>query len=219
MRDLVVITADADMQAVMKAVLNRPQSLGIRRVDHEVRRHDGRDSGLFHAGPEASRSLKGRFRYLLLLWDFHGSGQEHRAGATAESTADNVQSRLDAVTWKEISLATAMNPELEEWLWHNPVSVGKWLGQSGDTQLEAWMNDYSRQQEITVDAATRCRPKELLEFVCRKRWRRSPRVQDFDRIATAASLADWQNSPTFKSVVERLRIWFPPQPSVRVITP
>ena len=72
MRDLVVITADADMEAVMRAVLKRPQALGIRDIAFEVRRHDGRDAGVFQNGPEVTRTLKSDFDRLLMLWDHHG---------------------------------------------------------------------------------------------------------------------------------------------------
>ncbi len=212
MRDLVVITADADMEAVMKAVLQRPLALGIRRVDHEVRRHDGRDSGLFQYGPEATRSLKGTFRHLLLLWDFHGSGQEHKA--TPESSAANLQLRLDAISWKGVSVAVAIAPELEEWLWHSTDAIRKWLGYADESQLNTWLGEFSTQQGKPVELVKRELPKELFQFVCHRRWKRQARVQDYAQIAEVASLVDWQSSPTLKAVTEQLRTWFPPQTSV-----
>ncbi len=209
MRDLVVITADADMEAVMKAVLQRPLALGIRPVDHEVRRHDGRDSGLFQHGPDATRSLKGDFQRLLMLWDFHGSGQERKA--TAESSAAALCSRLDAISWKGISSGVSIDPELEEWLWHNPAAIEKWLPAGDRGKLGVWVEDFSGSRGETVESAKRRSPKELLEFVCVRSLKRRPRPQDYARIAEVASLADWQCSPTFKAVTGQLRAWFPPQ--------
>ena len=212
MRDLQVIAADADMQAVMQAVLHRHQALGIRPVDYEVRRHDGRDLGLYQDGPEATRSLKGNFQHLLLLWDFHGSGQEHKA--TPESSAANLQLRLDAISWQGVSAAVAIAPELEEWLWYNTAAIGKWLGHADESQLNPWLAEFSTQQEKPVELAKQELPKELFEFVCRRRWKRQPRVQDYAQIAKDASLAAWHSSATFKAVTEQLRVWFPPPPPV-----
>lgn len=46
MKDLFVLTADADMQAAMEALLSaRRRALGIRSIDFTVERHTQRDAG------------------------------------------------------------------------------------------------------------------------------------------------------------------------------
>jgi hypothetical protein len=56
MRDLFVLTADADMQVVFRALLARPSDLQIRPISFEVDRHPNRDSGVFRNGPELIRA-------------------------------------------------------------------------------------------------------------------------------------------------------------------
>jgi hypothetical protein len=51
MKDLLVLTADADMQAVFRAILDRCDALGIRPISSAVDRHLYRDSGVFSDGP------------------------------------------------------------------------------------------------------------------------------------------------------------------------
>lgn len=206
MRDLVVITADADMEAVMRAVLKRPQALGIRDIAFEVRRHDGRDAGVFQNRPEVTRTLKSDFDRLLMLWNHHGSGQEHKL--SPEASAEDVQRRLDGVTWRDRSNALALCPELEEWLWHSPNAIGKWLGVP-DSQLSIWQEEFANQTGQTLKAIKRDSPKEMFQFICRKHRKRLPRIQDYGQIAEVASLAAWQSSPTFKSMTEQLKTWFP----------
>ncbi len=216
MKDLVVITADADMQAVMQAILSRHQALRIHPLDYEVRRHYGRDAGLFRDGPEVTRSLKGEFRHLLMLWDFEGSGQERHA--TPEDSAASIQRRLDAISWKGISKGLAIVPELEEWIWHCPGAISKCGELDREDELYALLGNYCNRQGKSLDIIRRDEPKELLEFVWRKQLNRLPRPQDYERIARSASLVDWQHSPTFKAVTEQLRNWFPPRAAWEEVT-
>ena len=44
-RDLLVLAADRNMEAAVRAVLGRPQALRIRPLDFQVRRHPQHDSG------------------------------------------------------------------------------------------------------------------------------------------------------------------------------
>ena len=80
MKDLFVLTADSDAQAVMRSVLVRHKALGIRPIEAEVQRFPGRDSGMVKEGPEIVRALikKADYSRLILVWDHHGSGWHAR---------------------------------------------------------------------------------------------------------------------------------------------
>lgn len=210
MRDLLIITADADMAEVMRAILHRHQALGIRPVDYEVRRHDGRDAGLFREGPEMTRSLKREFQRVIVLWDYHGSGREHLE--PPDSSESNIQRRLNDVSWTGNSFGIAITPELEEWLWHSDAAIWKWLNHRSESALNDWIAEFSALQGIPGSDLRQKAPKELFEFVCFKGHQRRPLPKDYSRIASAASLADWQQSRTFGMLNLRLRAWFPTQP-------
>jgi len=74
MKDLYVLSADADAEAAMRSVLKRHRSLGIREITFDIGRNPMRDSGMVNTGPELVRLQKGKYKKALLMWDYHGSG-------------------------------------------------------------------------------------------------------------------------------------------------
>ena len=196
MKDLFVLTADADMQAVLKTILARHQALGIRKISFLVDRHPMRDSGMVKDGPELARMQvqKDQYARLVLIWDHEGSGHQ----GEASSAVAEITKRLDRASWIGRSGGIAIAPELEEWIWHNPESVAKQLGLPRD-RLDA---EFARR-----DAAAG--PKELLEYLFLRTLRRRPLPRDFEEIASVASVRQWMASESFGALVAMLRSWFP----------
>jgi hypothetical protein len=183
MKDLFVLTADADMQAVFRAVLDRSDALGIRRISFEVDRHPNRDSGAFTDGPELLRTKpKSDFRHFIVAFDHHGSG----CNSEPDDCARTVQDRLDSFTFKDYSMVVVIAPELEEWLWCHPSAIGN-------------------AQELGAIAD----PKERLHQVFLRRDKRKPRPRDYEAISTRADLQAWSSSPSFRVLKETLQNWFP----------
>ncbi|MBF0401798.1 MAG: hypothetical protein HQL90_13655 [Magnetococcales bacterium] len=207
MKDLLVYTADADAQAVMSEVLIRHQSLGIRAISCEVDRHTGRDSGMLATGPELVQFKKNEFRRVLLLWDHHGSGKE---GQSCEKTQQELVFRLEKYTWTNNNMAIAILPELESWLWHSPDALLQHL-QISEFDMASWQTEFTKRTAKDEDVASICReqPKEMFEYLVVKKERRKPRPSDFKAIARIASLDKWQQSPSFRMIVEGLKRWFP----------
>jgi hypothetical protein len=58
MKDLFVLTADADALALMSSILARHEALGIRLITFEVIRHPMKDAGVIKDGPETARMYK-----------------------------------------------------------------------------------------------------------------------------------------------------------------
>ena len=126
MKDLFVLTADSDAEAVMRSILVRHKELKIRRIEAEVKRFVGRDSGMVSQGPEIARALvkKSEFSRLILIWDHHGSGWHARE---PERAVELIQRRLDGVTWADRSAAVVAVPEIEEWIWRCRSSMARHL--------------------------------------------------------------------------------------------
>lgn len=207
MKDLFVMTADADAMAVMNSVLKRPESLGIRPITFEVIRHTMRDSGVIKDGPEISRMYKGKFAKTLMMWDYHGSGLEARLSPT-DSIA-RMQGRLDSVTWEGNSGAVVLVPELEEWLWRNTASLCSYLGVEQD-KINSWLSEFPHpgKRRLPPAALIESYPKELFEYICIGKIKRTISPRDFEEIARVASLRAWQESESFARVVGLLRGWF-----------
>lgn len=205
MKDLFLLTADADALAFMKSILSRHEALGIRPITFEHMRHPMRDSGVIKEGPETARMYKGKCNKALLLWDHHGSGHERRY--SAEDSAHKIQERLDGVTWSDNSGAVSVAPELEEWLWHSASSIAAYFCVEQD-QLFAWMNEYAVKKRSTVEKITKDFPKELFEFVCIDKLKRSISPRDFEEIGRIASINDLQGSASFAKILALLQAWF-----------
>jgi hypothetical protein len=183
MKDLFVLTADAEMQAVFRTVLNRPEALGIRPITFDVDRHLNRDSGVFREGPEFIRKTisKAEYSRFIIALDHDGSGCRKRP----DECAGIIQDRLDSCTFTNRSMVVVISPELEEWLWHDPRAI------DDDPQLTA-VSD----------------PKKRLHHVFLKRHQRQPRVLDFENIARRADLTAWTASLTFRAMQTTLQNWF-----------
>jgi hypothetical protein len=183
MKDLYVLAADADMEAVFRAVLTRPDSLGIRPISFALKLYWKHDAGVFREGPELLRAVpKGEFQFFLVAFDHDGSGCNTRPAECAKI----VQQRLDSCTFTDRSAVIVIAPELEEWLWCHPPAIGN-------------------AQELWAIAD----PKERLHQVFLRRDKRKPRPRDYEQIATRADLQAWNSSPSFRIMKTTLQNWFP----------
>ena len=214
MKDLFVLTADSDAQALIRAVLGRHRDLQIRPIAFEVQRFPGRDSGMVKEGPEIARALvkKAEYSRLILVWDHHGSGWHN---LSAEQAVTRIQQRLDGVTWADRSAAVVVVPELEEWLWRCPASIARCL-ESNAAELDIVTARVVSGLNSSLERCFREKPKELFEAVLYHKRRRQPLPEDFAMLGSSADLAKWRDSGTFGRFVEILRTWFPrekPAPS------
>ena len=205
-----MLTADADAEALMRAVLSRHKALQIRPVAFDIKRLPGRDNGMVNEGPEIARVLvnKSEHARLLLMWDHHGSGWEKR---NPDQATIRIQERLNGVTWMGRSSAMVLVPELEEWLWHCPESIAAHLGVSN---LE--FAELSERAAIRLaKPLQRCKreyPKELFGIVFHGRKRRQPLPEDFRVLGSSADLTQWRASETFGRFTQVLQEWFPVKP-------
>ena len=207
MKDLFVLTADSDAQALIKAVLGRYRDLKIHPISFEVQRFTGRDSGMVKEGPEIARALVKKTEYsrLILVWDHHGSGWHT---VNAEQAVTRMQQRLDGVTWTDRSAAVVVVPELEEWLWHCPTSIARYLG-SNAAELDAVATKAATGLNLSRERCCRDRPEELFEAVLYHEKRRKPLPEDFELLGSSADLIRWSASETFGRLVKILADWFP----------
>lgn len=206
MKDLFLLTADADALAFMKSILARYDALGIRPVTVEPIRHTMRDAGVIKDGPETARLYKRKCRKALLLWDYHGSGHEHRF--SPDDSAAKMQERLDGVTWIDSSGAVNIVPELEEWLWNDTSAIKRYFGVT-QGRLADWIDEYAARKRSTTAKITRSAPKELFEFICLEKLKRSISPRDFEEMGKIASIRSLQKNSSFAKIVTLLQDWFP----------
>lgn len=206
MKDLLLYVADADAQAFLNSLLNKPLALGIRQITFDIARHPQRDSGMVQSGPELTRMKKGKYQKALLAWDHHGSGRDHKQ--PPEQVREEVQNKLDSYTWSENSSVTIFVPELEQWLWYSENALISYCGISSD-QLNTWLSDRSTKLGKSIDVLKAEQPKELFEYVMRDRLKRTISPRDFAEIGKLAGVNGLMACESFRSVVDVLRSWFP----------
>jgi hypothetical protein len=122
MKDLLVILAGKNDEAVIRSVLSRHQDIGIHHLIFEINRL-GSDSKVVGYGPTLALAEKNRYRYFLCIWDHQGSGREKRM--KPNQVQGIVQKSLNGKTLKGRSKALVIDPELEIWLWQDKEAICK----------------------------------------------------------------------------------------------
>jgi len=206
MKDLLLYVADADAQAFMNSLLNKPLALSIRQITFDIERHPQRDSGMVQSGAELARMKKSQYQKVLLTWDHHGSGRDHKQ--SPEQVEEEIQNKLDSYTWRGNSSVTIFMPELEQWLWYSENALISYCNITIE-QLRKWLDERSNKLGKTVDALKTEQPKELFEYVMRERLKRTISPRDFAEIGRRAGVSQLMACESFRSIVNVLRNWFP----------
>jgi len=202
-RDLIVLVADGTMRATVKALLARPQALGIRSVDYFVVPHPERDPGVFHRAPEFLEPFHNRYRHALAMLDREGSGQE--LDLTREKIEEDLEGRLAEHWTHERCAAVALDPELEIWWWSDSPHVANVLGWTDrNADLRSWLVEEGYLDENDTKPA---RPKEAVQKALR--IARKPRSSAlYQQLAQKVSLRACQD-PSFTRFRRVLQDWFP----------
>lgn len=208
MKDLLVYVADADALAFLRSTLTKHQALGIRSISFDIERHPQRDAGMVQSGAELTRMKKGRYKKALMMWDHHGSGRDHKQEPS--EVGGEVQGKLDSYSWSQNSAVVVLVPELEQWLWHCENAVAAHCGVT-TAELEQWIAERAQKLRSTILAIKREQPKELFEFLMREKLKRTISPRDFEEIGKRASVAALMACDSFRSIMETLQVWFPPE--------
>lgn len=201
-RDLVVLVADKDMEQAIRQLLQRPASLGISALTHEVYTHPARDNGCRTASHELLRPLASQYRFALVLFDREGSGGDVIERGQLER---QVEGRLEANSWSGRCGALVLDPELEIWVWTDSSELDQVIGWAGrQPPVREWL----RAQGFTVNANGKPdRPKEALREALRH-VRKQPSASLFAALAAKASLSRCTD-PAFQKLKTTLQRWFP----------
>jgi hypothetical protein len=200
-RDLIVLVADKDMEAVVAGLLGRPQSFAIRSVEYDLFVHPRRDPGCLNEASEFLRSFCNTYGHALVLFDHEGCGRE---GTPPNELADLVREQLESAGWAGRSEAVVLAPELEVWIWTDSPHVARCLGWAHHAPpLRQWLEDSG----YWTPGVTKPRePKASLEEALREvRKPRSSAI--YGELARSVSLRG-HNEPAFLRLAGTLRKWF-----------
>ncbi len=202
MNELIILVPDKNMEAALKGILSRHQSLGIRQVDHRIYVHPARDPGCLGQGHEFLRPFTGLFGHGLVLFDRDGCGRED---CSREELEILVEGRLQTSGWDDRARAVVIVPELEIWVWSDSPHVAAALGSKDDIPtVRRWLTD----QHLWAEGRSKPDdPKGAMEKVLRINGRpRSSAI--YENLARKVSLQRCQDG-AFLKLRETLVAWFP----------
>ena len=133
-----MLVADQDMAETLKAVLDRPKSLGIRPIQHDVVRHLRRDAGCCRDASRRLRPYPDRYRKAIVIFDKDGCGREDDSRTHIQR---DVEQDLASNGWDgDRAKAVVIEPELEAWVWTGSPHAARVLGwQRGYDDLKGWL--------------------------------------------------------------------------------
>jgi hypothetical protein len=209
-RDLLILAADRDIEAVIRRLLRqRAPLLGMRDISFDVRTHPHRDPGCANGAHEFLRPFLKSYDRALVLLDREGSGAR---SDEREELETRIERDLRRNGWADRCAAIAIDPELEAWVWSaSPVveSVLGWDQSRMGVALRQWLFDRSWLKDAEIKPQ---HPKEALSEVLRRLGPRS-RISLFEQLCAELPILDCEDS-AFLKLRATLRRWFPATPEL-----
>ena len=197
-----MLVADQDMAETLKAVLDRPKSLGIRPIQYDVARHLQRDAGCCRDASRRLRPYPEQYRKAIVVFDKHGCGRED---APREQIQQDVEQELESNGWDgDRAKAVVIEPELEAWVWTGSSHAARVLGwQRGYDDLKGWL--VARELWLEGDAKP-TDPKAAVKAVLRE----TNRAHSAALFGDLAKRMTWRGCqcPAFAELRGVLKRWF-----------
>lgn len=199
--DLVVLVADKNMEYSVRGILERPQSLGIPKIDFVIYTHPKRDPGCFVDGHNYLLREVNKFHHALVIFDREGCGRDR---LTRKELENEIEIRLSSSGWGERAAAIVIDPELEAWLWSDSPEVDSALGWEGKSpSLRTWLKE---KEFFKEDSPKPSPPKNAVEEALKKVFK--PRSASlYYQVAKSVSLKRCSD-PAFLKLKEKLTLWF-----------
>lgn len=200
--DLGVLVADRNMEYSIKGILERTESIKIKKIKYEIYTHPLRDPGCRNNGHDFLRPFVNLYEHALIIFDKEGCGKEKNT--TREELEKEIEKRLAISGWGDRAAAIVIDPELENWLWSDSPEVDVVLGWKGkNPSLHHWLEDRGY---LTGNSIKPSHPKDAVESALR--IVNKPRSSSiFYQLANKVSLKRCQD-PAFLKLKEKLFKWF-----------
>jgi len=202
-KDLIVLTADKNIQFAVRGILGRHTALGIRQINYDIFVHPERDPGCLRRSDAFLAAFRTSYSRAIVVFDREGCGREGDGRTDLES---QVESAIERAGWNVANLAVlVLDPELEVWVWSDSPEVDAALGWRGKApDLRTWLvrNQYLREGESKP-----MRPKEAMEAALRQ-VRRARSSAIFQELAEKVSVERCVDA-AFLKLRQVLASWFP----------
>jgi hypothetical protein len=201
-KDLIALVADKNMEAALRSILQRHESLEIRQINFDILVHPHRDPGCLLNAHTFLQPFNQRYMFSVVMFDKEGCGHETKTTTELQSYVEN---SLFERGWTERSCAITIDPELEAWIWKNSPHVSNALDwDSGIDNLYLWL----KQKGYLEENENRPKhPKEALEAALRNV--KKPRSSSiYAELGSKLGLKRCTD-PSFLRLKSYLQVWFP----------
>ena len=203
MIDLFCLVADKNMEAAVSGLLDRPESLGTRRIEREVVVHDRRDPGCFHDATDYLRGYRSRARHALVILDHAWDGVPVPTAAELEMRLEKSFRPEGVANWAR---AVVIEPELESWVFSGSPNVASALGWGG---RNPGLREALEGQNLWAAGVDKPGdPKEAMEWALRQA--RQPRSSSIYRELAKTVGTSSCTDRAFRRLRGLLQDWFPP---------
>ncbi|MCY3926181.1 MAG: hypothetical protein OXG52_11880 [bacterium] len=203
MIDLLCLVADKNMEAVASRLLDRPESLGIRRVTREIVVHDRRDPGCFHHAGDILLGYRSRAAHALVILDHAWDGVPAETAVEVEGLLEGRFRRDGMGDWAR---AVVIQPELEAWVFSGSPHVESALGWSGRSP---GLREALTAQRLWAPGSDKPDdPKKAMEWALVQR--RLPRSSSIYRELASKVSTRSCTDRAFQRLRRLLQEWFPP---------
>ncbi len=198
--DVVILVPDKNTEYAIRGILNRQQSLGIKKIQADIFIHLERDPGCLNNAHEYLRPFIKKYKYALVLFDRHGCGREYIEVSALAAEAEN---RLSMAGWKDRCAVIVIDPELEAWVWSDSPQVARVLGWNDSIEnLSIWL----KSNNLWGKGYKPDDPKKAMEQVLQKV--KKPRSSFmYEQLALHVSFDRCIDS-AFSKLQRTLRDWF-----------
>lgn len=199
-RDLIVLAADKSIEAAIKGILGRTQSLRIKPLGYDTLVHPGRDPGCFRDGDKLLTQFVREYLHGLVVFDKEWDGAPF---SDAKALAADVDERL-GVVWGDRAKCVVIDPELESWVWSDSPHVATILGWEN---RNPGLRERMKAAGLWPDGSAKpTDPKRAYELALREA--NLPRSSSIFRALASRVGFERCSDASFQLLVDTLRGWF-----------
>ncbi len=202
MKDLIVLTADKDMQQLLSGLLPRMPKVyasEVRKFSYDIKVHPFHDCAYKDYG-DFLRVFPQEYQYALTVLDYEGSGF-HDPPVELSQTIEN---DLTHKGWQDKNACIVIEPELENWVWVDSPHLATAIDWDSIDDLHEWLD---KEGLKPLHQPKPNRPKEAFEKALYKsKMQRSSSI--YKEIAEKASFKKCIDA-SFHKLRDTLKHWFP----------
>lgn len=200
-KDLIILVADRNMEASVQGILSRRESLRVRPIECDIRRHPEKDPGCRVSGAGYLQPFINQYDHAIIIFDLEGCGRDEDSVLDIER---DIMSDLTESGWGSNAAVIVIEPELDIWFWSDSPHVDEVLGWSSESQT---LSDWLIQKGFRdVDQIKPSRPKEALEAVLK--YLRKPRSSSIYQLLAEKVSLHRCSDRAFKKLKTTLLHWF-----------